>query len=514
MKLLPNTLRGQLGLAFGVVLSLTVLLAAVSYQQIATLGDVTQRVVSRLAVRERAASQWQWLLERDALAASMLIATSDPDKQRALIEQMKTQRAKIEKIRDGFTQPSIEQTDTALLGRIGKAGQQYEARKKDVIDAVASGSSDYSRTEFHERFVPALRTYQAVVEELAQLQQGLMDQGRRDTEGGLTGALRLLLALTVAACAVGATLAWQIARRLGTALGEALRVAQAVSDGDLTARASISAHGEMRDLLVALERMAQRLQVALAEICKTADSVHTAAHEIAQGNKDLSERTEQQASTLQVTASSMFQMTDFVGRNASDAREADQLAATASAQAVSRGQHMNELVSTMDAITHSSGKIAEIVTVIDALAFQTNILALNAAVEAARAGEQGRGFAVVAGEVRSLAQRSATAAKEIRQLISASVERVDSGAKLVSATDGSISELIESVKRVSALMESIATSSTDQSRTVVTVNHAVAGLEDLTQKNAALAEQSAAAAASLGSQADRLKTAVSGFKFD
>jgi methyl-accepting chemotaxis protein len=295
-------------------------------------------------------------------------------------------------------------------------------------------------------------------------------------------------------------------------IDHARSVAELIASGDLAARIDTQGSDEAAQLLRSLEAMQEALRRMVGEVRQSTDSIGTASSEIATGNQDLSARTEQTASNLQQTASSMEQLTGTVKQTADSARTANQLASSAQASAAKGGEVVAQVVTTMQDINTSSKKIADIIGVIDGIAFQTNILALNAAVEAARAGEQGRGFAVVAGEVRSLAQRSAQAAKEIKGLIGASVEKVDSGTRLVADAGRTMTEIVGSVQRVSDIIGEITAAAAEQSEGIGQVNNAVSNLDQMTQQNAALVEQSAAAAESLRDQAQRLSLAIGAFR--
>lgn len=285
-----------------------------------------------------------------------------------------------------------------------------------------------------------------------------------------------------------------------------------IAKGDLATSVKSVGKDEFAWLNYELNSMRKKLQSTIAEVRSSAEEVQVAASEIASGNTDLSVRTETQASNLQQTASSMEQLTATVKQNADSAREANQLVVSASSVASRGGQLMNEVVSTMDGIRTSATKIADIISVIDGIAFQTNILALNAAVEAARAGEQGRGFAVVASEVRSLAQRSAQAAREIKTLISSSVEQVGAGATLVDSAGSTMKEILASVEHVTTIMGEIRNASEEQSAGIQQVNHSIDQMDSMTQQNAALVEQAAAASQSLQAQSKRLAEAVGVFR--
>jgi len=308
--------------------------------------------------------------------------------------------------------------------------------------------------------------------------------------------------------------AWLVARRIKLALDQAINASKRIASGDLTAHLTVESSDETGDLIGSLKEMNEGLAQIVGEVRNGADSIATATEEIAAGNADLSQRTEEQASALEETASSMEELTSTVKQNADNAQQANQLAINASGVAVKGGEVINRVVLTMESITDSSKKISDIIGVIDGIAFQTNILALNAAVEAARAGEQGRGFAVVAAEVRSLAQRSAAAAKEIKSLIEDSVGKVQDGSRLVEEAGRTTQDIVTSIKRVTDIMAEISAASVEQSSGIEQVNIAITQMDDVTQQNAALVEEAAAAAESLEDQARQMVGVVARFKLE
>jgi methyl-accepting chemotaxis protein len=322
----------------------------------------------------------------------------------------------------------------------------------------------------------------------------------------------LQVLLSLAGLVVAALLCWRVTLSITRPIERAVRVAETVASGDLTSHIEVDSRDETGQLLAALKRMNDSLTGIVGRVRGASDSIATGTSQISVGNHDLSQRTEEQASNLQQTAASMEELTATVKQNSDTARQANQLAASASSVAMQGGEVVGQVVQTMEGIAASSRKISDIIGVIDGIAFQTNILALNAAVEAARAGEQGRGFAVVAGEVRNLAQRSAQAAREIKSLIGDSVGKVEAGTQLVATAGSTMSDIVSQVRRVSDLIGEIAYASDEQTTGIGQIGAAVSQLDEVTQQNAALVEESAAAAESLKHQALSLAETVSVFK--
>ena len=357
--------------------------------------------------------------------------------------------------------------------------------------------------------------YTALTKSLGAAQAVLVEHASRDSSDKAAGAARmhwLLSLLSLVAAAAVVAMSWLVLRKVAQSLDQASRIARAVADGDLTQKVETQRRDELGDLLRALAAMKESLLSTVVHVRSASDSIGVASSEIASGNQDLSSRTEQAASSLQQTAASMEQLTSTVRNSADAARQANQLAASASEIAVRGGQVVSQVVTTMEEINHSSKKINDIIGTIDGIAFQTNILALNAAVEAARAGEQGRGFAVVAAEVRNLAQRSAEAAREIKGLIGTSVDKVEAGTRLVGEAGSTIGEVVANAQRVADIIAEITAATGEQSGGVGQVHTAINQLDQMTQQNAALVEQSSAAAQSLQDQAQRLTQAIQVFR--
>jgi len=391
-----------------------------------------------------------------------------------------------------------------------QAAKEGLARAKPLIEGVAQAEdlSGMDSAAYYASMSEVMKAQFAVSEHvLDHLNERLSERLAAERRSLAVTCVSIILAMTM-----GAWLAMTITRVTGRAVGQAMQAAEALAQGDLSTRLHSDQRDEIGQMVRAMGGAVEQLKHTITGIKVASESVATASSQIAQGNLDLSARTESQASSLQQTASSMEEMSATVRQNAATAQHANELAMAASTEATHSGEIFSQVVHKMQAIKQSSHKIAEINSVVDGIAFQTNILALNAAVEAARAGEQGRGFAVVAAEVRSLAQRSTQAAREIKSLISSSTESVDAGYSLAEETGHSIERLVSQVQQVSQLMADIATGSEQQDLGINQVNQAVSQLDEVTQQNAALVEESSAAAASLSDQAMRLQQAVGQFR--
>ncbi|ART54740.1 methyl-accepting chemotaxis protein [Acidovorax carolinensis] len=504
----------RLTVAFAIMVALLITLGAVSLIMSASQRNELKDVVDvRIPITKALGALTDRVNVQAIQFRNLALFTSDTVTRSALdqiaasktsaAEQYKTLQALIVSDKGKEIMVRMQQRRAEFV----KVGDQYLAM-------VQQGQKDEATKLLEEQLRPLQLAYQAAIQEQIELQaQTTVVAGQR-AESAAAALQRDVLIAGALAIGLAIFLAITIIRSITRPLAQAVEAADRVAGGDLSGQIVAQSKDETGYLLSALQRMQQSLANTVSAVRTNAEGVASASAQIASGNNDLSSRTEEQASALEETAASMEELASTVRQNADNARQANQLAMTASTVAVQGGEVVAEVVETMKGINASSNKIADIISVIDGIAFQTNILALNAAVEAARAGEQGRGFAVVASEVRSLAGRSAEAAKEIKGLITASVERVEQGTLLVDKAGATMTDVVASIRRVTDIMGEISAASSEQSAGVAQIGEAVMQMDQATQQNAALVEEMAAAASSLNAQAGELVQSVSVFRLD
>jgi len=513
------TVRARLAVGFGALLAVLVMItvmAVIKVQAIKTAlqaNSTEHALIQRYAINFRGSAHDRAIAVRDVVLSQ---SPADRDKELAAIDRLARFYADaagpLEKLLGTSANAAALQE---LYGAIKEIEARAVASTNEAIQLVANGQQEEAQQVLWSRAKPEYAQWLAAINKLIDFEESKLQTENKLALEEAQGFLALMLVILMASLAGGALLAWLIARSILVQLGaEPLAlgsIAGRVAQGDLSPvpDAQLAPAGSV---LASLASMQSSLAQVVGRVREASDAIATGSVQIAHGSADLSARTEQQAASLQQTAASMDQMNASVTSNADAARRATQMAGNASGAASKGGEVVSEVVDTMDDIAQSSRRIADIITVIDGIAFQTNILALNAAVEAARAGEQGRGFAVVAGEVRTLAQRSAEAAREIKSLISDSVEKVDAGSRLVRTAGATMEDIVSQVRSVSSLITEISQASIEQASGIGQVSQAVAHLDDATQHNAALVEQSAAAAEGLKDQSAQLAEVVRVFK--
>ena len=502
----------KLWLAVGVIIVCLSLLIAFAAARSARLNAESEDIMRSINARVALSGNWVGLTEANAARTVAMILTFDPGVESRMAEDIKATSARISKVQETMEAMDLNAEERAQMEKIAGSRRAMIDVRNLAQKAKSSGDSEGAQRIVNEQYLPAVNAYVATLRGLVELEEQAerryieqIKEARWMTIRITAGALVVIVVVIL----VGATL---LIRSIREPLRDANALAARIAEGDLSAHIDTSRGDEFGDLMKSLQRMNESLAGMVRQVRQSTDHIAHASADIASGNQDLSTRTEQTSGDLQATASAMEQLTGTVQQSAGNARQASQLASSASSVAQRGGSVVQEVVSTMDEINASSKKIADIIGVIDGIAFQTNILALNAAVEAARAGEQGRGFAVVAGEVRSLAGRSAEAAREIKALIGASVQKVDSGARLVAQAGDTMQEIVESVRRVADVVSEITAAASEQSTGIAQINTSIANLDQMTQQNAALVEQSAAAAQSMREQAAQLAQAVAVFK--
>lgn len=504
----------RLGLGFGFVILLMLVLTVTGVTQLARVNQGVDLISKDLYPKTAIANRIKSDLDHIARSMrSLLLLSTLPERK---IEQDAIDKAgkRIDLDLTQFGKLASSEQEKKLLQAVQAAKAKYQPVLDKFLKLVLDNEVEQAKDLVLPEIAPLQDQYLNTLDKLVEWQSGLMESSGKDAASISAAAKTLMIVLMAGAVVVAILIAVMTTRTITTPLQTAMQFAGSVASGDLRTNIKVSREDETGQLLASLNQMSQSLTQTVGQVRQSAEKINIASREIASGNLDLSNRTEQQASGLEETAASMEQLTATVGQNAENALQAHQLADRAYSNASKGGQVIGEVEQTMGAIKSSSNKIVDIIAVIDGIAFQTNILALNAAVEAARAGENGRGFAVVAAEVRNLSQRSASAAKEIKALIASSVEQVDTGGKLVVDASNTMRDIVTSVQHVANIISEISSASREQNTGILQVNQAISMMDQMTQQNAALVEQAAAAAGSMREEAAQLLATVAVFKLE
>jgi methyl-accepting chemotaxis protein len=516
MKFNRLKIGNRLGLGFALILVFLIASTVIGILRLQALADATHAMMEQPLAKERMISDWYRYVYAGIRRTTAIVKSSDPSLGAFFADDAANTVKQSQDLKKRIDEMVSSDEERALFARLANVSRLYLSTRADITKAKEAGNQDEANRHFEQGFLPVSKEYEGIVQQLLDLQRKSIDASAQQVDAIAANSRNLLVALAVFVLALSMLCAWRLTVGITRPIGKAAAMARRIADGDLSQDASIAVDRTSRDesgqLLLALADMNANLLRIVAQVRAGTETIATASGEIAAGNLDLSSRTEQQAGSLEETASSMEELTATVKQNAENARQANQLAISAADVAVRGGAVVSEVVVTMQSIDAASRKIVDIIGVIDGIAFQTNILALNAAVEAARAGEEGRGFAVVASEVRSLAQRSAAAAKEIKDLIGDSVDKVGAGSALVNQAGATMNDVVTSIRRVTDIMAEISAASHEQSAGIEQVNHAIAQMDQVTQQNAALVEEAAAAADSMREQSRQLTLTVSTFR--
>jgi methyl-accepting chemotaxis protein len=515
MKISDLSIGRRLALGFAVILAVLILNTGVGVYRLQGVAESTRVMMQLPLAKERLISDWYRMVYSGIRRTTAVAKSADPSLATFFAEEAKTATAFSQGLIKKIEALSTDQ-DKALMAELVETRKVYVSSRDGLMKAKAAGDAAEATRLLEQVYLPSAKVYEGMLQKILDHQRQEIDAAAVRIEDVASNSRNLLVLLALLVVAFGVAFAWWLTSGITRPINEAVALAECVAEGDLAGHSVRDAGDYNKDepgkLLFALHRMSGGLVRIVSDVRNGTDAIATASSQIAAGNMDLSSRTEQQASSLEETASSMEELTSTVKQNADNARQANQLAANASDVAQRGGAVVSDVVQTMASIDQSSKKIVDIIGVIDGIAFQTNILALNAAVEAARAGEQGRGFAVVASEVRNLAQRSASAAKEIKALIDDSVGKVAAGTRLVGQAGSTMEEVVTSIGRVTAIMAEISNASTEQTSGIEQINMSITQMDHVTQQNAALVEQAAAAADAMQEQAAKLAGAVSIFK--
>lgn len=513
MNISNMKIGARLGVAFAVVLALLVFISITAIYNMSTMNSVTNTLVTQDFVETKLASDALDNARGSIARVFEIVSTTNEDGVREARDRLKSNISKLDEALTKLEGAVHTQAGKDIFDKIKESRNRYVASYEKTLATVASNRDDAVKMAFGDTY-KELHTLADNLRTMVEHQQTNFKNNGELSSQTYSSSRNQMIIYSVIAIALGVFAAFYITRSITTPINQAVSIAETIASGDLTREFSAQSTDETGKLIQALHEMNSSLVNIVGEVHSGVSTIMHATGEISQGNLDLSARTEAQAGALEETASSMEELTSTVKQNADNARQADKMAQQATEVAIKGGQAVSQVVDTMEAINASSKKIVDIISVIDGIAFQTNILALNAAVEAARAGEQGRGFAVVASEVRNLAQRSAAAAKEIKELIGDSVDKVETGSRQVDVAGLTMNEVVKSIKQVTDIMGEITSASQEQSQGIDQINTVIIEMDNTTQQNAALVEEAAAASKALSDQSNNLMSVVSAFKIN
>ncbi len=494
------TIGKRIGLGFAVLLLLSLAALVIGISRLNAVAGATRDLLKEPLATERMVSDWNRNISAGVRRTSAIARSSDPSLGVFFAEDQASSTRNSSELQLAIGARMRTEREKIVFAEVGELRKIYLSSRDRIVALKKEGKLDEANQLLDQSFTPAAKNFLLKIEELQNEQRHQIDQTAKDIEATYQSGRNLMLVLGVVMLIQGVLVSWLLARSVTGPLSRAVAFAREVASGNLSATIRSDRRDETGQLIDALQAMVTNLSTLVTGVRNATDNISVSAQQIASGNADLSNRTESQASSLEETASAMEELTSTVRQNADHAQQANELAVSASGVAIKGGAVVRQVVTTMAAINDSSRKIVDIIGVIDGIAFQTNILALNAAVEAARAGEQGRGFAVVAAEVRNLAQRSASAAKEIKTLISDSVMQVEQGNRQVDDAGKTMNDVVASVGQVAGIMQEITAASQEQRAGIEQINQAITQMDDMTQQNAALVEQAAAAAESMRNQ--------------
>ncbi|HFV0066628.1 HAMP domain-containing protein [Escherichia coli] len=512
MKIKDFSVGIRLAGSFSLILVLIMIMTVTGVGYLNSMLTSTDRVMNNYLLQERMANEWQTGIESNGALGLVLLTSGDPDIRTYAQQRIEKTAARVDILQDKFNRELTSEQGIKLLKTIGEKRQVYADTLVKALQISEQGDREALNHFIRSQQLPIINDYMASLQALVEYEKTIIDKAGEVIDDNGTAAILTLIITGCMALLLGGVLAWLITRSITSPLISAVRIAREVAEGNLCVEIKVDSQDQLGQLMQALRDMCGSLSNTVWEVRQGADNIALTAAEISTGNADLSARTEEQAAAVEQTAATLEQLTATINNTAGNTAQVYQFVTETTAIVKQNGVVMSEVSSRMQEIYDTSSKMTSIIQVIDGIAFQTNILALNAAVEAARAGESGRGFAVVAGEVRNLAQRSASAAREIKELIDDSVSRIASGRTLVEKADRGMEDIISNVQSMEGLIDEIAKASREQGDGITQINSAVGQIDSTTQQNAALVEQSAATAASLQNQSRILQEKVSVFR--